>query len=212
MSLTYATLKAAIQAWAENDATEFTDQLDLIISLGELKIYRETDLDKFRKYSTASMVVNDKFLVKPSDIVIDRWIKIQNDGTEYTDMRRKDSSFIEEYWPNGSLTGVPKFYTDWDDDTFIVAPTCDATRTVQLAYTYRPTGLSGSNTTTWLSTNAFDVLLWSCMIEASVFMKELPADLATWEQKYTTTRDALMLEELKRNRRDEARHGELRGE
>ena len=211
MSFTYTTLTAEIQAWAENDATEFTARIPTIISLAELRINRETDLDKLRKYSTTSLVLNDRFLSKPTDMVIDRWIKVKDDNDDYQHVHRKDTSFIEEYWPDVTNTGLPKFYSDWDDNTFVLTPSCDATRTLELAYTYRPTGLTASNATTWLGTNAYDVLLWACLVEAAAFMKELPADADTWEKKYVGARDALMLEELKRNRRDEARHGEARG-
>lgn len=215
MSLSYSALKSAIQAWTENDATEFTSQFDLIISLAELKIYRETDLDVFRKFSTATLGAGVRFLSKPVDMVIDRWIKIQDDNGRYVDIRRKDNSFIEEYFPehvDTATTNMPKFYSDWDADWFLLAPYNDTARTVQLAYTYRPTGLSASNTSSWLGDNAFDVLLWACLVEAAAFMKEMPADIELWKSKYIETRDVLMIEELKRNRRDEARHGEPRGD
>jgi len=216
MSLTYTTLKAAIQAWVENDATEFTDQLDLIISLAELRIYREADLDEFRKFSTTTIPVGARFLSKPTDMVIDRWVKVKNAAGEYQDVRRKDTSFIEEIFPEqvnpAHWDDYPRYYSDWDDDWFILAPYNDTARTLQLAYTYRPTGLTSSNATSWLGTNASDILLWACVVEAMAFMKEMPADIEYWNGRYTIAMKALQLEEMKRNRKDEARHGEPRGE
>jgi hypothetical protein len=211
MAFTYSTLKTEIQDWAENDSTEFVAKLDTIIDLAELKVVRETDLDTFRKYATASLTASDKYLIKPTDMVIDRYLKVVNAAGLYNDVRWKDVSFIQEYWPDATVEGLPKYYSDWDALQFVLAPVPDTTYTVELAYTYRPTGLSDSNTTTWLSTYASDVLLWACLIEAASFMKEMPADANEWKTKYIEARDSLMLEELKRQRRDEARHGEARG-
>lgn len=211
MGLTYTTLQNEIVAWTENDATEFSDRLDTIIGLAELRIYRDTDLDRFRKYATTDdMQAGDRFLSKPTDIVIDRYMKVTDDSGNYVNVARKDASFMEEYSPDTTAQAMPRYYSDWDEASFIISPAMDTTRVIQLAYTYRPSGLSSSVATTWLSDNAWDVLLWACLVEASAFMREGPADIDTWEKKYIQARDTLILEELKRNRRDENRHGELR--
>lgn len=212
MALTYAQLTTAIKNWMENDSTEFATDLDTIIGLAELRIIRETDLDEFKKYATAPLFAADKFIEKPSDFVADRWMKVQDVSTSvYYPMLRKDVSFLNEYWPNETLQGRPKFYADWNDTEFVCAPIPDDAHVVTLAYTYRPAGLSSGNTTSWLGNNASDVLLWACLVEAAAYMKEQPADIQLWEQKYQDAKNSLMMEEIKRQRNTEDRHGEIRG-
>ena len=209
MSWTYSTLTSAIQAWTENDATEFTDQIDTIIALAEERIYREADLDVFRKYATASLTNADRFLDKPSDIVVDRWMNVSVNSSKYN-LLRKDTSFIAEYWPDPTSTSAPLFYADWDQATFILGPTPDSNYTVELAYTYRPTGLTSVNTTTWLGTNTPGLILAACLVEAFNFMKGEKMDLEQWEAKYQQALQSVKLEEQTRQRITENRYGEPR--
>ena len=42
---------------------------------------------------------------------------------------------------------------------------------MELHYKYKPTGISSSNTTTWLGDNIPQALLYGCLVEAYTFMK-----------------------------------------
>ena len=74
---------------------------------------------------------------------------------------------MSEYAPDRTSTGIPKYYANWDNDTIILAPTPNAAYTIELAYNAQETGLSSSNTTTWVSTNAPGLLL-ICLLSRSV--------------------------------------------
>jgi hypothetical protein len=74
-----------------------------------------------------------------------------------------------------------------------------------MGYTYRPAGLSSSNTTTWVSTEAPDALLYACLVEASLFMKEAVDLTQGYVTKYQEALQRLVLEENLRNRTDEYR-------
>ena len=101
-------------------------------------------------------------------------------------MLKKDPSFIQEYTPDSTTTGSPKYYADYDVDNFILAPTPDASYTAELHYFYRPTSLTaGSDSgTTWLSENAELALLYGSLIEAYVFMKGEQDILNMYTQKF----------------------------
>ena len=122
---------------------------------------------------------------------------------------RKDQTFMSEYWPNRSSTGIPKYYSNWDNDTLIVAPTPNAAYTIELAYVAQPTGLSSSNTTTWIGNNAPSVLLYACLIEAFKFLKN-PEMLAMYTQQYQGAIQVLASEQMGFRRRDENRDGAVR--
>lgn len=212
---TYATLKTAIADFVEDDSTEFSNALDNIIGLSELRIYREADLDAFRKTSTFSHAQSDQYLGKPSDFVIDRFMYITVSGT-YVYLDQKSVSWCLDYWPTAASEDQPVYYADWDHDTFLIVPTPDAAYTFTLGYTYRPDRLDSTTTTSWLGTNAPDALLYACLCEAGGYLQELnsgeePGMLQVWEQKYQQALLRLVNEEESRQRRTEGRYGERRG-
>ena len=87
---------------------------------------------------------------------------------------------------SGSVTGRPKYYGEFDSDTFILAPTPDSNYTFELHYFYRPASLTdgADSGTTWLSTNAPTTLLYACLAESSIFLKMDPTEIATYEKRF----------------------------
>ena len=65
---------------------------------------------------------------------------------------------MRNYTQAASTTGVPKYYAQFDDDTFILVPTPNANLTFELHYLYQPASLTttGDSGTTWVSKNAPD--------------------------------------------------------
>ena len=181
---TYSELVTQIRDYCETDSNVLTTTIvNDIIEHAELKIFREIDLDVFKKYKTASLTSSDAFVAMPGALPVDfefaRYVHIFSPSgslggltdNERVTLQKKDSSYINEYWPNRTSTGVPKYYANWDNDTIILAPTPNAAYTIELAYNAQPTGLSSSNTTTWVSNNAPQLLLYACLIEAFKFLK-----------------------------------------
>ena len=212
---TYAELKQQILDYTETDSNVLTDTIvNDIIEHAELKIFREIDLDVFKKYKTANLTIGDPFVAMPGAtpklFAAVRYVQIfGTDNVRFT-LEKKDSSFINEYVPNRTITGTPKYYANWDNDTILLAPTPDATYTVELAYYAQPTGLSSSNTTTWVSNNAPLLLLYACLVEAFKFLKG-PADmLNVYTQSYQTELQVLAQEQMGKKRRDDYMDGTIR--
>ena len=90
-------------------------------------------------------------------------------------MNHRIDSYLKDYWPNSSTTGTPKFYSTKSASTsgtvVILAPTPDDTLAYAADYIAPETGLSSSNTTSWIGNNAENVLLSACLLEASAFLK-----------------------------------------
>jgi hypothetical protein len=155
------------------------------------------------------MTSGNKFLTAPSDILTHRYMMITVSGDQvFLDFR--DTSFMKEYWPDGSDTGVPKYYSVWDQNTFYVAPTPNSGYTVELGYIYRPAQLSSINTTTWISLNAPEALLYACLIQAYSYTKGPPEMLSYFTQSYQQAIQGLGIEQQGRRRRDEYRDGMIR--
>ena len=93
--------------------------------------------------------------------------------------------------------------------TIVVAPTPNAVYKFEIGITKKPTGLSTSNTETWISVNAPNVLLYACLCEAFKFLKA-PQDQQVYEASYQEAIQSLAQEQLGKKRRDEYRDGSLR--
>jgi hypothetical protein len=171
MSFTLTTLKQSIQDWTENDESTFVNELDFFIKNAEERILKSVDLDYFRKNVTGTMTASNKFLQKPSDYLASFSLSFVKDSANIF-LLQKDVNFIQEFTPNPTTTGTPRFYSSFDVDNFIVAPTPDSSYAVELHYFYRPASLTTDDSgSTWISTNAPDALLYACLVEAYTFMK-----------------------------------------
>jgi hypothetical protein len=210
--MTYAELVQKIRDYTEVDSNVLTSTIvDGFINDAEFRILREVDSDNNRKYASASLVLNTRFLDTPANLLVVRSAQIvDSDGTASADNRDflqyRDTNFMAEFNPTGS-TGVPKYYGYWDEDTLVFAPTPDATYTIQLNYVLKPTGLSATTTTTYLSQQFPNGLLYACLVEAYGFLKGPLDMLQHYDKKYVEAVKGFSIEQMGRRRRDEYQAG-----
>jgi hypothetical protein len=183
MSFTYATLKTAIQDYTDNSETTFVANLPNFVKAAEDRIFESVDLELFRKNVTSAFSASDQYLTIPSDLLAVFSFQITTNGSENF-LLQKDVNFLREYTPNASTTGVPKYYAVFSTSHFLIAPTPDANYSVELHYYYRPTSLVDTATTTWMSLNAPNVLLYGSLFEAYTFMKGEQDVIALYEKRF----------------------------
>ena len=203
---TYAILKADLIDLTENNSSDFATESDQFIDTVELRLSRELrNCPELYKHQTASLTIGDAYITKPSDLITMISFSLLSSASKRTAIEYRDVSFINEYWPTRSSTGTPKFYADWNDDVFIVAPTPSAALTIEMNYRKRFTALSSSNTTSWLTANAYDLLLYGCLIEAAIYDKN-PQMMQLYEKRY---QEALVSvnAELENRRADQSNKG-----
>ena len=103
-----------------NDFIEFTEN----------KILRDLALPAFTSHQYANFTVGNGFLSLPGATGINPtlfstinslMIYPASGSGDRTFLDRKDVSFMNEYWPDRSQTGTPKYYSQWDDNTVYVA-------------------------------------------------------------------------------------------
>lgn len=176
---TYATLVSDIKKFMEDDGTEFSASIDTFIDITELKLSRELIVPAFRQRATSALSQNDAFITLPTDLIVLENLHLNNSNVRSILLLRSDE-FMIEFWPNRTATGTPKYYSYYDNTTLYVAPTPASNINVEISYRRRLPGLSSSNTTNWLSENAFDCLLYGCLVEASSFNRN-----DAMMQKYT---------------------------
>ena len=222
---TYAELVTQIRDYAETDDQVLTTTIiNDIIAHAEDKIFRSVELDCFKEYINGNTAANNRFVSLPgqttaastptlSDIATIRYVTIYTDsGTkERFALERVDADFLNEYYPTPETgsSARPRYYATWDMGTIAIAPTPNAVYKFEIGITKKPTGLSSSNTTTWVSVNAERALLYACMVETFKFLKA-PQDQQVYEQAYATALQELAQEQLGKKRRDEYRDGSLR--
>ena len=165
MAYTFTTLKTAIQDYTQNTESTFVSQLSRFIINTEERILKECQLDIFRKSSQGSATSGNQYLSKPTDFLSQNSLSVINSSS-------KELTALQDYTPNPTTTGTPKYYADWDSGTFLLAPTPDSNYTMELHYFYRPTSITASSDgTSWLGTNAELALLYGSLVEAYTFMK-----------------------------------------
>jgi len=216
---TFAELQQQIREYTETDSTVLTDTIvnDFILQ-AELRIFREVDLDVYRAYEFGTLTIGNEFVTVPGTIPsvmsFVRFATIYNGAAGQTPTRirliQKDQSYMTEYWPNRNATAIPKYYSMWDQNTLYLAPTPSVAYNIELALNRNETKLSATNTTSWVSTNAPQVLLYACLIEAFKFLKGPYDLLAQYEKSYQEAVQRLAIEQQGRRRRDEYQDGVIR--
>mgnify|MGYP001400549018 CR=1 FL=1 len=125
-------------------------------------------------------------------------------GSCFLDYR--DTNFMAEY-NKSDATGVPKYYSYWDESHLVFAPVPNATYTIQLNYILKPQGLSSTNATTYLSQKFPNGLLYACLVEAYGFLKGPLDMLQHYDKKYVEAVKGFSIEQMGRRRRDEYQSG-----
>jgi len=214
---TYAELVDQIRAYTETDSNVLTTTIvNDFIANAENRIFREVDLDAFRSYQIAALTANNSFVSLPgtgiADFALIRSVQIygQSLGNSRKKLEQKDISFMNEYWPDRTSTATPVYYANWKAGNIYLAPTPDVAYNIEVALNKLPTGLSSTNTTTWVSTNAPRTLLYACLCEAFKFLKGPYDLLGQYEQGYANALQDLSIEQQGRGRRDEYMDGVLR--
>jgi hypothetical protein len=209
--MNYSELLTNVRNYTEVESEVLSDSvIDVFINNVENKIQRELDLDAFRKFQFSSFTIGSPFITMPNDFAFERGVQIKDQITgDRTWLEQRDTTFIDEYNKDRSDTGTPKYYANWDQNTMIFAPTPDLAYEIELWYNKTPDHLSSSQTTTWLSINAPEVLIYGTVAEAFSYLKN-PPYVQLYEQKYAQAVQNLAQTQMGRKRRDEYADGVLR--
>tara|TARA_R110000824_G_scaffold51439_3_gene143482 strand:- start:1225 stop:1869 length:645 start_codon:yes stop_codon:yes gene_type:complete len=184
MAYTFTTLKTAIQDYVQSTETTFVNQLPRFILNAEERILKESQLDVFRKSSQGTASSGNSYLQKPSDFLSQNSLSVINSSNKEF-LLYKQATMLQDYTPNPATTGVPQYYADWDEATFLLAPTPNDNFTMELHYFYRPDSITTTASgTTWLGDNAELALLYGSLVEAYTFMKGEADLLSLYNQRF----------------------------
>jgi len=221
---TYSTLTTAIGNYTEVGTDVLSSTItDQFIDNSELRIQREIPIDADRKEMLGNLTASKDNVYAPAGTLFVRGLQVYTSTTAATGanswLEKKDISFLREYDAAETTTGTPKYYAmsggaegsgATSSGRVTIVPTPSSAFMYKIHYNARPTGLSSANTTTYLSLNFGNGLLYACLVEAFSYLKG-PADmLQLYEQKYQTEAQKFGGEQLGRRRRDDYTDGEPR--
>ena len=217
--MTYVELVQKIRDYTEVGSEVLTSTIvNGFIRDAEFKIFREADADYAREYATSTFTANNKYLALPNATgvssserraLIVRSVVATNSSSVQVSLEPRDDTFITEYNSTGA-TGFPKYYATFRENAIEVAPTPSSAFVVEIDYIYTPDSLSTTNTTTYISLNAPELLLYACLLEAFAYLKG-PMDMyKLYQEKYNEALQGFALEQTGRRRRDEYQDGALR--
>jgi hypothetical protein len=216
MAYTLTDLQTDIRGYTEVGSNVFTDSVvNRFIQNAENKIYREVDSDQDRHYATSNLIVGNRYVTIPADLRLIRYVQLTNSAGDQFYLEQRDTSFMAEYYaePGTSSVDIPKYYANWDEDFWVVAPTPDKTYSITLAYNKEPVSLTDatvSGTGTSLSNKYQDLILYGSLVNAYGYLKG-PADmLQYYSQAYEKALLSYAIEQQGRRRRDEYQDGVIR--
>ena len=207
--MNYTELTNAIKEYTDNAETTFVNNIPNFVRQTEERIYRSILIPALRKNVTTSLSTSNRFLAKPTDFLAVFSIAVVDGSSNYSFLLPKDVNFIREAYPATGTTGLPVYYSQFDGDNFLLAPTPDSTYTVQLHYYYDPPSIVTSSTS-WLGDNAESALLYGSLLEAYSFMKGEPDIVGFCKTRYEEALASLQQLADGRNKRDSYRNGEPR--
>ena len=218
MAYTLANITDDIRNYTEVDSGVLTTGVvNTFIKNAENRIYREVDSDDNRHYATSNLAVGNRYVTIPSDLRSIRYVQLKNTTVTpntQTFLEKKDTSYMATFYDTPSTaSGLPKYYSNWDANFWVVAPTPDATYEITLAYMKQPVSLTDatkSGTGTYMSNKYQELLLYAALVEAYGYLKG-PADmLQYYMQSYQKALQSYAIEQQGRRRRDEYQDGVIR--
>ena len=221
---TYATLTTAIQNYTEVDSNVLTSTItDQFIENAETRILRDVPLDAYKKQSTGNLVTGQTTINVPAKTLFVKGVQVYDSTSASTGanawLEKKDETYLQEYIPAETSTGKPKYYamfggatgvTDTTSGRLFLAPAPNSTYVFKIHYEAIPDGLSGSNTTTYVSQYFGNGLLYACLCEAYGYLKGPMEMLTLYENKYKQELDKFGIEQLGRRKRDDYTDGTVR--
>ena len=201
-TMTFTTLQQDVRRYLERGGSYASDpvvfeQIPRLINLAERRIARELKIQGFINVVTGTLQSGVAVYDKP-----DRWrdtVSI-NIGTGQNNNTRKvlfarAYEYLLSYWPDRTATDEPIFYSEYDYDHWLIAPTPDADYPFEVLYYELPPLLDDAVQTNWLTDYAPQLLLYGTLLEATPFLKN-DERIPVWQNMYDRAAAMLNGEDL----------------
>lgn len=205
--MNYTQLVDAIQSTVENQFE--TVDINRFIDQAEQRIYNSIQLPVLRKNVIGTLTDGNKYLSTPTDWLATFSLAVIDGTGNFKYLLDKDVNFIREAYPSPTTKGLPEYYAQFDQNTFILGPTPDANYDMELHYFYYPESIVTAGTS-WVGDNFDSVLLYGSLLEAYTYMKGEQDVIAQYQKQFDTAMGMLKQLGDGKNRRDAYRNGQVR--
>lgn len=209
----YTSYVADLENLIAMDATDadFQEIIPAIINYAEMRIYRELDListitrDTSTVLSTANpnaAFANTFVVVQGVNILTPALQPVATAARVPLTPVSKDVFYA--LWGDPTITGVPSVYAMVDQWNALLGPSPDNVYTVEVYGTIRPTPLSATNPTTFLTTWLYDLFLVASMVFVAGYQRNFGAQASdpqmssSWESQFQALKSSAMVEELRK--------------
>jgi hypothetical protein len=177
--------------------------LPMMITYAENRMYRDLDFLFTSTSITGYAVTNGSRQISIPDgtIVVSEQINlITPSGTSSPDAGTRvpllptTKEYLDAVYGSSQYTGQPQYFAPFNDNLFLVGPFSNATYFVEIVGTYRPSSLSSTNTTTFISLYLPDVFIMASMIYISAYQRNFgrQSDDPQMAQSYEAQYQALL--------------------
>ena len=165
-------------------------------------------------YATSNLIIGNRYVTIPADLRFIRYAQLKDSAGNQFFLEQRDTSFMAEYYstPGTSAVDIPKYYANWDETFWVVAPTPDKTYEITLAYDKEPDTITTETGGTYLSNKYSDLLLYACLVNAYGYLKGPQDMLQYYQGEYSQALETYALEQIGNRRRDEYQDGEVRAQ
>jgi len=227
MAYTLDNLRTDIRNYTEVDNGSTTPKvltdsvLNTIIVNAENSIYRQIDTDQSVFYATSQTIIGNRYVTIPADLRFIRYAQLKDKAGNQVYLEQRDTSFIAEYYstPGTSAVDIPKYYANWDEEFWVLAPTPDKNYDITLCYDREPETITDTTSSpapatvgTYLSNKYQDLLLYACLVNTYAYLKGPQDMLQYYQQAYTQALESYAIEQIGNRRRDEYQDGEVRAQ
>ena len=204
----YSFLKTDLINTAENDSTEFANQIPKFVEKAEDRLVKELDDPGLDNFASFTFTASAPIVSLPVDALVVRNVSFTTSTSSLiTPLLQRTYEYAIDYWPYASASvGTPRYYARKNNTAIYIVPTPTSALTGEIQYTRRPIPLSSATGTSATTSNYFsefsyNALFNACMVEASKFTKSWDI-VQVWESSYTNSVDALR-NQARRMRQDD---------
>lgn len=186
-------------------AVQFNALVSGMIDYAEGRVYRELNLlSTVGADGSGQLTPGSRNFTFPSHFVVVDNIAISVNG-ENINLTPTTVHVLNALWGSvNSAAAVPQLFAMLTDQSILVGPFPDQAYSVIILGTQRPTPLSATNTTTWLTLYVPDLFVAASMVYASGWMRNFgsqaddPKMAQSWESQYQSLFASANVEELRK--------------
>jgi hypothetical protein len=155
----------------------YLDKIPDIIQQGIIRVYNNVNDIGFELSYTFDLAQNIYLVTKPGNWRETISFSVVDAGNNQTFLQERTYEYCKTYLPNNNVTGIPKYYSDTPVNpgnpssytNWFVVPSSNADYTVNVIYLGIPL-FNAENATNFLTLRYPALLLYSCLLEASLFL------------------------------------------